>query len=96
MDQEASSSSFGSSTSTSTSNPEAEGRSTPPDEAPKPEFIAEQNQSTESGIGDDASLSVAHSASDDHNGSMFHAFSVDNSYKALKPINVEGANNGVL
>ncbi len=92
MDQEASSSSFGSSTSTSTSNPEAEGRSTPP----KPE-LAEQHQSTESGIGDDASFSVAHSASDDHNGSMFHAFSVDNSYKALKPIiNVEGANNGVL
>ncbi len=95
MDQEASSSSFGSSTSTSTSNPEAEGRSTPPDEAPKPE-LAEQHQSTESGIGDDASFSVAHSASDDHNGSMFHAFSVDNLYKALKPINVEGANNGVL
>ena len=95
---EASSSSFESSTSTSTSNPEAEGRSRPPDEAPKLELAEQQHQhqSTESGIGDEVSFSFPHSASDDHIETLFHAFSVDNSCKTLKPINVEGASNGVL
>ncbi len=103
MDPEASSSRSSSdsfttgSTSRSTSNPEDEGRSRPPDEVPKL-VSAEQHQSesTESGIEDEATFPVAHPASDDYNGSVFHAFSVDNSYKALKPIHVEGANNGVL